>query len=65
MCITLLLVGQSNVLTGLDDINTGCICTQVVGGDADVDSILVHLCDGEGEITTRRVRVQASGFFPY
>ena len=49
-------------LTSLDDINTGCISTQVVGGDTDVDSILVHLCDGESEIATCRVRVQASVF---
>ena len=54
----------TNVLTGLDDNNTGCISTQVVGGDTDVDSILVHLCDGEGEIATCRVRVQLDVFLP-
>ena len=55
----------TNILTSLDDINTGCISTQVVGSDTDVDSILVHLCDGEGEIATFRVRVQASGYIPH
>ena len=54
-----------NLLTGLDDINTGCICAQVVGGDADVDSILVHLCDVEGEIATCRVIVEASVFLSH
>ena len=44
-------------LTRLDDINTGCISTQVIGSDTDVDSILVHLCDGESETATCRVQV--------
>ena len=52
-------------LTSLDDINTGCISTQVVGGDTDVDPILVHLCNGEGKIATCKVRVQASGFLSH
>ena len=53
------------VLTSLDDINTGCICAQVVGGDTDVDSILVYLCEGESEIATCRVRVQGSVFLSH
>ena len=55
----------TDVLTSLDDINTGCISTQVVGSDTDVDSKLVHSCDVEGEIATCRVRVQMSGFFSH
>ena len=42
-------------LTSLNDTNTGCISTQVVGGNTNVDSILVHLYDDEGEVATSRV----------
>ena len=55
----------NNGLTSLDDINTGCICAQVVGGNTDVDSILVHLCDVEGEIATCRVRVEGRVFLSH
>ena len=59
------LLWSFNVLTSLNDINTGRISTQVVSGDTDVDSILVHLCDGESEIATCRVRVQVSVFLSH